>query len=227
MRTIISDILPEYYTNSLLNKSNNETRYKFYPHLNFPLNNDRDFEARLNPVLFPSIDSIEASKWAYNNKYSGNSSTSSKFVIQLGGFVNIYKGLENHQIYDIIITCFFIDTAVDIYNYIYTIINILKVGGIWINAGPLHYHSHLSIKYSYKQIIEILEELGFNLIKHSSIEGSYCGDENISMKPEYYSIPIDIFRLEQIDDDDDDDEREVVHEKENNIWKSTNFQILK
>lgn len=225
MRTIISEILPDNYINSLSKESNNETRYKFYPHLNFPLNNDWDFEARLNPVLFPSSDSIEASKWAYNNK---NGENSSNFVIQLGSFVDIYKGCENHQKFDIIITCFFIDTAVDIYDYIYTIINILKVGGIWINAGPLHYHSHLSIKYSYKQIIEILKELGFNLIKHSLIEGSYCGDESISMKPEYYSIPIDIFRLEQIDDDNDEIniEEEINNKNEKNVWRSTNFQVL-
>lgn len=37
-------------------------------------------------------------------------------------------------------TCFFIDTANNILDYIDTIYDILKVNGCWINFGPLEYH---------------------------------------------------------------------------------------
>lgn len=33
----------------------------------------------------------------------------------------------------------------------------LYVGGVWVNAGPLHYHMLSTIQYSYAQIIEVIK----------------------------------------------------------------------
>ena len=33
----------------------------------------------------------------------------------------------------------------------------LFVGGVWVNAGPLHYHLLSTIQYSYAQIIEVIK----------------------------------------------------------------------
>ncbi|AMD21554.1 HFL302Wp [Eremothecium sinecaudum] len=46
----------------------------------------------------------------------------------------------NSKSKDVVITCFFIDTANNILDYIETIHNVLKPGGYWINFGPLLYH---------------------------------------------------------------------------------------
>lgn len=42
--------------------------------------------------------------------------------------------------FDVVITNFFIDTASNIIDYLYSISHVLIPGGIWINFGPLLYH---------------------------------------------------------------------------------------
>lgn len=37
--------------------------------------------------------------------------------------------------WDAVVTCFFIDTAKNIVDYLETIHKVLKTGGVWINAG--------------------------------------------------------------------------------------------
>jgi carnosine N-methyltransferase len=38
------------------------------------------------------------------------------------------------------VTCFFLDTAHNVIEYIERIAAILKPGGLWVNLGPLLYH---------------------------------------------------------------------------------------
>lgn len=55
-------------------------------------------------------------------------------------FIVLY-GDENHRdIFDAVITVFFIDTAPNVLRYIEVISHCLKRGGIWINLGPLLWH---------------------------------------------------------------------------------------
>lgn len=42
--------------------------------------------------------------------------------------------------WDGILTCFFIDTAAVVLQYIDLFFDILKPGGVWVNIGPLLYH---------------------------------------------------------------------------------------
>jgi N2227-like protein len=51
----------------------------------------------------------------------------------------------------------------------------LSVGGVWVNAGPLHYHMLSTIQYSYAQIIEVikvraLQYLHYDLIQYYTIQ---------------------------------------------------------
>jgi carnosine N-methyltransferase len=39
--------------------------------------------------------------------------------------------------YDGVVTCFFIDTAVHVFDYLQASHRLLKPGGVWINHGPL------------------------------------------------------------------------------------------
>lgn len=55
-----------------------------------------------------------------------------------GEFLESYSDQENE--WDCVLTCFFIDTAPVIIEYIDVIYKILKPGGVWINLGPLLYH---------------------------------------------------------------------------------------
>jgi len=45
--------------------------------------------------------------------------------------------LNGFQAFDVVVTCFFIDTAANILDYLLSIRKLLVEGGIWINMGPL------------------------------------------------------------------------------------------
>merc|ERR1712007_155314 len=56
-----------------------------------------------------------------------------------------------------VLTCFFIDTAKNIFLYIRTIANIIREGGLWSNIGPLLYHyaeqpDAISIELSWEEV---------------------------------------------------------------------------
>ena len=42
--------------------------------------------------------------------------------------------------WDGMVTCFFMDTAPVVFEYVETIWSCLKAGGVWVNQGPLLYH---------------------------------------------------------------------------------------
>lgn len=70
--------------------------------------------------------------------------------------------------WDAICTCFFIDTAHNIIEYIETIYHILKPGGIWINLGPLLYHYYdmpgePSLELTLDQVLRIVKAVGFQI----------------------------------------------------------------
>lgn len=60
------------------------------------------------------------------------------FSMVAGEFTEIYN--QEVSTFNGVVTCFFLDTANNVFNYIDTIANTLKPDGIWINYGPLLYH---------------------------------------------------------------------------------------
>lgn len=88
------------------------------------------------------------------------------FSMVAGEFVEVYKKQIGE--WDSVVTCFFIDTANNIIDYIETIYKILKKGGVWINFGPLLYHyadmqEECSIELSWEEIRYILLNMGFEI----------------------------------------------------------------
>ncbi|MFQ6658659.1 hypothetical protein Gotur_027814 [Gossypium turneri] len=77
-------------------------------------------------------------------------------------------------VWDAVVTCFFIDTAHNIIEYIEIISRILKEGGVWINFGPLLYHfadmygqeDDMSIELSLEDVKKIAFHYGFELENH-------------------------------------------------------------
>ncbi|KAK7716835.1 hypothetical protein SLS57_006517 [Botryosphaeria dothidea] len=55
-------------------------------------------------------------------------------------FCVAYRGAQNRAAFDAVASVFFVDTAPNLINYIETIANCLKQGGVWINLGPLLWH---------------------------------------------------------------------------------------
>ena len=57
------------------------------------------------------------------------------FSMVAGEFIEVYDA--QIKAWDSIVTCFFIDTAHNVMDYLVTINKILKIGGLWANIGPL------------------------------------------------------------------------------------------
>lgn len=63
-----------------------------------------------------------------------------KFSMGIGNFVEIYGDTSECGRWDGCATCFFLDTAPVVMEYVETIHRALRSGGVWTNIGPLLYH---------------------------------------------------------------------------------------
>lgn len=86
------------------------------------------------------------------------------FSMATGEFLIVYK--EDFECWDAVVTCFFIDTAHNVLDYLEKIWEMLKPGGLWINIGPLLYHysdspGEQSIELTWDQLKHFSQEQGF------------------------------------------------------------------
>jgi carnosine N-methyltransferase len=119
-----------------------------------------------------------------------------KISVEFGDFIAIYGNPTRRVAYHAIVTCFFVDTATNVLEYVTIIGRLLSQhGGVWVNAGPLHYHSESAVRYSLAALDTVLSRSGFTLLEQTQVTTTYCGEEQVSMKPEVYQVPIQVWRL--------------------------------
>ncbi|KAF9531199.1 N2227-like protein-domain-containing protein [Crepidotus variabilis] len=111
----------------------------------------------------------------------------SNFSLVAGDFEEIY-GTESdpqepqHGKWDAILTCFFIDTAKNIVNYLRIIHQILALGGIWINLGPLLWHwennntNDPSIELDMQELKTLMTKMGFEISNERAIDTTYTNN---------------------------------------------------
>lgn len=109
---------------------------------------------------------------------------------------------ENRNSFDIVATSFFLDTAHNIIDYLKTIRNVLKVGGVWINVGPFHWHFEgdqttrivkradiegqiatsvpvimEGLELTRLELLDLMKSMGFEILEHEmGIQTVYGGD---------------------------------------------------
>ena len=108
-----------------------------------------------------------------------------------GEFIDVYK--KQTSSWYSVVTCFFIDTASNIIDYIETIHSILKVGGLWVNFGPLLYHysemeKECSIELSWDELKHIISNMGFDIKKEEIRECMYSSELDSMLKTVYRCI---------------------------------------
>lgn len=111
-----------------------------------------------------------------------------------GDFSEIYSRKEQHNTWNVIVSCFFIDTAHNILEYLEIFSNCLVINGYIINLGPLLYHfedqSDPSIELTYNEIMNLLPIFGFKVIyekkRDSALKCSYAQSQH-SMIQNYYN----------------------------------------
>jgi hypothetical protein len=84
----------------------------------------------------------------------------------VGDFVQLY-GSPQASYYDCVVTCFFLDTAANVMQYLAILSNILPKGGKWINVGPLQWHSNAQLHPSVDELKGLIELFGFRIDKWS------------------------------------------------------------
>lgn len=97
------------------------------------------------------------------------------FSMVAGDFVQVYGKQANA--WDAIVTCYFVDTAKNVLEYVETIKTCLAVGGVWINYGPLLYHfenSDFSIELSYDELRQVIVDAGFEMKKEQLRSMTYA-----------------------------------------------------
>lgn len=115
----------------------------------------------------------------------------SKFSMTAGDFLEVYVNADE---WHCVATCFFIDCAPNVVDFIETIYHILKPGGIWINLGPLLYHysdvkNHQSIEPSFEVLKEVILKIGFVIEKSKiGVKTKYCQNPNSMLQSEYDSV---------------------------------------
>jgi len=111
----------------------------------------------------------------------------SNFSLVAGDFEEIY-GSEAHSdepqsgLWDAVMTCFFIDTAKNIVNYLRILHRILAPGGVWINLGPLLWHwennttNDPSVELDLEELKKLARSIGFVLSNERTVDATYTNN---------------------------------------------------
>ncbi|CAG8602709.1 17165_t:CDS:10, partial [Dentiscutata erythropus] len=153
-------------------------QYEIYPFVH-SFSNIVSSEDQLRPIYIPDVlpssipsgvsfsmvagDFVEV----YGDEQYNVSFTVINLIYLLANF-NVINNSPTDQ-WDCIVTCFFIDTAKNILEYIEIFHRILRPGGLWINLGPLLYHyenspDEMSIELSLEQVKAVVKDFGFQLL---------------------------------------------------------------
>ncbi|KAJ2938334.1 hypothetical protein O0L34_g13253 [Tuta absoluta] len=145
-----------FASNFVLNRCLEANKYTVYPWLHQYVNN-LTCEHQLLAVSFPDV------RPAKDKPADG-------FSMTAGDFLKVYTEAEE---WTCVATCFFIDCAPNVIEFIERIYAILQPGGYWINLGPLLYHysdmpTENSIEPPYDILLDIIKDVGFDILKEQS-----------------------------------------------------------
>ena len=157
-------------SNYIFNNTTKENEFTIQP-LIHSFSNIYNEESPFKKILIPDVNLAEELSKTDTGEMS----------MVAGEFCRVYKDKINF--FDSIVTCYFIDTANNIIQYIETIYNILKVGGLWINFGPLLYHytdneNEVSIELSWNEVKNIIIGFGFEFTKEEEVQTTYSANKD-------------------------------------------------
>jgi len=169
-----------FTSNFVLNKCKAVNSFKIQPYIHNFCNNISDKD-QMQTVLFPDIDPNQLPE-------------DRKFSMAAGDFLEVYNDADYVNSQDAVATCFFMDCAHNIVDFIQTIHKVLKPGGYWINLGPLLYHfsdmpGESSIEPSYDCIRGIIKDFGFEIMEEEmNIGTTYDQNPSSMLQYEYKSV---------------------------------------
>ncbi|KAG8068068.1 hypothetical protein GUJ93_ZPchr0005g16332 [Zizania palustris] len=163
----------------ILNHTQEANEWTIYPWIHSNCNSLSDND-QLRPVLFPDI-------------HPSSSEITEGFSMCAGDFVEVYNEESQETAWDAVVTCFFLDTAHNIVEYIEIISKVLKDGGVWINLGPLLYHfadsygpdDDMSIELSLEDVKRVAYHYGFVMEVEKMVDTTYTANMKTMMQNRY------------------------------------------
>ncbi|XP_021303567.1 carnosine N-methyltransferase isoform X4 [Sorghum bicolor] len=168
-------------SNFILNHTQEANEWTIYPWIHSNCNSLSDND-QLRPVSFPDI-------------HPSSAGITEGFSMCAGDFVEVYSEESQESAWDAVVTCFFLDTAHNIVEYIEIISKVLKDGGVWINLGPLLYHfadsygpdDDMSIELSLEDVKKVAYHYGFTMEVEKMIETTYTSNMKAMMQNRYHA----------------------------------------
>ncbi|EWC47173.1 hypothetical protein DRE_03542 [Drechslerella stenobrocha 248] len=136
-------------SNFILNGTEEADQYTIHPFcLGFSNHRSRENQTRAVtiPDVHPGTELFKTIEYTITEKTESlepgvyHYRPSQFFSMSAGEFIDSYNTVESKESFDCVATCFFLDTARNVLQYLETIRHILVEGGIWINNGPLLWH---------------------------------------------------------------------------------------
>lgn len=160
--------------NFMLNNTTKVEQYTVYPFIH-QISNVAAWQDQFRPIKIPDIS-------------PGELPPNADFSYTAGDFVEVYS--PQKESWDAIVTCFFLDTANNIIQFVEIIYHILKPGGWWFNFGPLLYHYadlmfEQSIELSQDELINVVTKVGFVIEKQTWHNTKYAGNIKSMMHVDY------------------------------------------
>lgn len=140
----------------IINKCRGTDLLSFYPFVH-QVNNVLNSSHQIQEVTFPDEDPSDVPHDV-------------QFSMTAGSFIDVYSVPEYADHFDAVTTCFFMDTAHNILQYMETLKHALRPNGLWINLGPLLYHfadmaAEDSVEPSYDFVRDIILSYGFEIVE--------------------------------------------------------------
>jgi hypothetical protein len=140
------------------------------------LANEVESERRYDQIEFPDVDLTDTTAADMYLSY-----TVSDFLL-----LPSLSGYQSNS--DVIVTCYFIDTARNILDYIHAIRMLLKPRtGLWINVGPLQWHRGSHIPLAANELLQVIKSAGFEVLGWSidmtPVEYRSSSQQRVSMSP--------------------------------------------
>jgi hypothetical protein len=113
-----------------------------------------------------------------------NLDTQGSLLVHLGSLQNTF-GSSPSKLFSAVATSFFLDTGC-LFTYLSIINATLKPGGVWVNYGPLQYHSHQLMAFTAGEVKELVTIFGFVILRWETTEPLEYVEEPDSLERKMY-----------------------------------------
>jgi hypothetical protein len=117
------------------------------------MSNEVDSNRRYDEIHFPDID------------ISNSTNITGSLSYTIGDLIGPYYQAKSHaHSFGAVLTCFFIDTATNIYEYLQMMQHLIRPGGLWVNVGPVQWHRHAVLQPSVDELYDLVVSFGFDVL---------------------------------------------------------------